>query len=170
MVATKDNLWGTTEGTESTEKKTETRDPISSNTPEYILHLSVISVFSVVPRNLWLRLCRPRVLLLSSMPAVMSRRVWRNKVATFSISRRAGNGGARCARSTLHVYPPTSFQLYPANSWPGNRPPAAVYSPVYFCARLLFDISTDVRPALPDVASTRGGFCAGCHCWLVQQC
>ena len=47
-----------------------------------------------------------------------------------------------------------------ANSWPGSPSAGAVHSPLYLCARLLFENLTDIRWPLPGALSARGGFCA----------
>jgi len=65
--------------------------------------------------------------------------------------------------------PAFSFQLCPADSWPGNPPPGAVDSVMYFCARLLFHNSTDIRRTLPDLLSMRAHASQRCQLPFVRS-
>jgi len=88
----------------------------------------------------------------------MSRQWWGSLRSThptrlcFRSSPACGRSGGPSPSDQLSAF---SFQLCPASSCPGNRPPGAVYSPVYFCARLLFHNSTDIRRTSPGLLSIR---------------
>ena len=88
----------------------------------------------------------------------MSRQWWGSLRSThptrlcFRSSPACGRSGGPSPSDQLSAF---SFQLCPASSCPGNRPPGAVYSLMYVCALLLFDNSTDIRRTLPGVSSMR---------------